>query len=257
MKVVSIAVILSCSFSYAESISQEDLSRIGLKVWQNECHGTLDGLISWNRGEEFPSLGIGHFIWYPKGVEKKFEETFPSLIDFMAEELKGTEKEIPSWLKSKKGFPWKTKEEFNTHLRDKKVIQLRSFLSETIDLQTAFLLKRFEAAETQLLPELTDKQKSYLAKLKKAPGGPFALIDYVNFKGTGLSQKERYRGDGWGLLQVLQNIPEETFEKEPLSAFVISAKKVLVKRSQNAPPNRKEDQWLKGWCRRLDAYLTK
>ncbi len=23
------------------------------------------GLVSWNRGEAFPSLGIGHFIWFP------------------------------------------------------------------------------------------------------------------------------------------------------------------------------------------------
>ena len=29
------------------------------------------------------------------------------------------------------------------------------------------------------------------------------MIDYVNFKGDGLKPTERYKGEGWGLLQVL------------------------------------------------------
>ncbi|PWU11360.1 MAG: hypothetical protein C5B47_00975, partial [Verrucomicrobia bacterium] len=36
---------------------------IGAQVWKNECAGTTSGLTSWNRGEDFASLGIGHFIW--------------------------------------------------------------------------------------------------------------------------------------------------------------------------------------------------
>ena len=132
--------------------------------------------------------------------------------------------------------------------------QPRNFLSETIDLQTAFLLKRFEAAELGLMPQLSEKQKNFLRHLKTLPGGAYALIDYVNFKGTGLSVNERYRNEGWGLLQVLQNIPEETSDEELIKAFIISAKKVLTKRVQNAPAHRREDQWLKGWFRRLDSY---
>ena len=56
--------------------------RIGKKIWQNECDGTLAGLTSWNTGENFASLGIGHFIWYPKGVRGPFEESFPAFVDF-------------------------------------------------------------------------------------------------------------------------------------------------------------------------------
>ena len=35
------------------------------------------------------------------------------------------------------------------------------------------------------------------------------LIDYVNFKGEGVLETERYRGRGWGLLQVLEGMPEQ------------------------------------------------
>ena len=38
----------------------------------------------WNPGEEFPSLGIGHFIWYPAGVDGPFIESFPRLLAFLS-----------------------------------------------------------------------------------------------------------------------------------------------------------------------------
>ena len=51
----------------ATELGGAELDRIGKRIWQNECGGTADGLTSWNAGENFASLGIGHFIWYPKG----------------------------------------------------------------------------------------------------------------------------------------------------------------------------------------------
>jgi hypothetical protein len=50
--------------------------RIGRKVWQNECGGTVAGLTSWNAGENFASLGIGHFIWYPAGRADRSRKAF-------------------------------------------------------------------------------------------------------------------------------------------------------------------------------------
>ena len=38
---------------------------------------------SWNAGEDFPSLGIGHFIWYRAGQQEIFEESFPQLLSFL------------------------------------------------------------------------------------------------------------------------------------------------------------------------------
>lgn len=245
--------LLSFSLLHSE-IAKEDWQQIGLKVWQNECKGTVDGLISWNSGEEFPSLGIGHFIWYPEGATKKFEETFPALVEFLNEKLKDTDQKIPSWIKSQKGFPWKTREEFLKDKRSKKMQQLRDLLSSTVDFQITFLFERFEMAEKKILPKLSIRQKNILEDLKKNPQGIYALIDYVNFKGIGLSESERYRGEGWGLLQVLQNIPDQTENEQILPAFIHSAKKVLTKRVKNAPSERKEERWLIGWHKRLETY---
>ncbi|NGX37993.1 MAG: hypothetical protein K1000chlam2_01162 [Chlamydiae bacterium] len=238
----------------SQKLTERDIYQIGLKVWQNECRGTLDGLVFWNPNEEFPSLGIGHFIWYPTGSTKKFEETFPALIDFLSDQFKDTEKTIPTWIKSKKGFPWKTREAFLKDVRGKKVRELRTLLSDTLDLQISFLFERFKTAEVQLLPQLTEGQKAHLEALKNSPKGGYALLDYVNFKGTGLSPNERYRSEGWGLLQVLQNIPDDVKEDQLVSAFATSAKKVLARRVRNSPATRNEEQWLNGWYKRIESY---
>src|SRR5215468_9866633 len=68
----------------AITISHSDALKIGKRVWQNECGGTISGLTSWNQGEDFASLGIGHFIWYPKGRRGPFEESFPKLVSFVS-----------------------------------------------------------------------------------------------------------------------------------------------------------------------------
>ena len=90
-------------------------------------------------------------------------------------------------------------------------------------------------------------------QLSKDANGLYALIDYINFKGEGTCSSERYQGQGWGLLQVLQSMPEVS--SHLLTDFVQAAKEVLRQRVRNAPPERNESQWLKGWCNRLDTYL--
>ena len=56
-------------------LSRTDAAAIGSKIWQNECGGTVSGLTSWNAGEDFPSLGIGHFIWYVAGRRGRSRRT--------------------------------------------------------------------------------------------------------------------------------------------------------------------------------------
>jgi len=46
-------------------LSEGEIHSIGLRVFENECGAGEACLTSWNKGEEFASLGIGHFIWYP------------------------------------------------------------------------------------------------------------------------------------------------------------------------------------------------
>src|SRR5437867_12746400 len=100
-------VIFTLTALPVHALSDRELAAIGRRVWQNECGGTREGLTSWNAGENFASLGIGHFIWYPKGVNGPFEESFPSLIRFLT--AKGVKS--PAWLKADSTCPWKTREE--------------------------------------------------------------------------------------------------------------------------------------------------
>src|SRR5437588_1132341 len=82
---LAIVIFVSCSFAAAAiNLSPADTRRIGKRIWQNECNGTIEGLTSWNAGENFASLGIGHFIWYPKGERGPFEESFPKFVRFVA-----------------------------------------------------------------------------------------------------------------------------------------------------------------------------
>jgi hypothetical protein len=82
----------------------------------------------------------------------------------------------------------------------------------------------------------------------------FCLIDYVNFKGEGTSAKERYRGEGWGLLQVLEGMTSQKAVWNYPGEFAESAKRVLSRRVANSPPERGEKRWLAGWHNRCESY---
>lgn len=214
---------------------------IGERIWKNECNLRVEGLTTWNQGEEFASLGIGHFIWYPKHYRGPFVETFPSLIAFLRS--KGVA--VPDWIA--KECPWDSREAF--YADSSKLQQLRHLLQETIALQAEFIIQRFEAAMEKILTDTHLKRQYH--RLMKHPKGVFAMVDYLNFKGEGTSLKERYQGVGWGLLQVLAAMKEE---KDPVDDFIASAKNVLQERVAHSPPERNEKRWLAGWNNRVDSY---
>src|SRR5206468_10120037 len=81
---IAMAMLIVFSARAAIDISPADAQRIGKRIWQNECGGTISGLTSWYAGENFASLGIGHFIWYPKGQRGPFDESFPKLVRFVS-----------------------------------------------------------------------------------------------------------------------------------------------------------------------------
>jgi hypothetical protein len=85
--------------------------------------------------------------------------------------------------------------------------------------------------------------------------GCYALVDYVNFKGEGVLATERYAGQGWGLLQVLEEMSQEINGREAVKNFAESAKKVLTRRVHNSPPARNESRWLPGWHNRINTYV--
>ncbi len=181
-------------------ITSSHAQEIGKKIWQNECKGSISGLTSWNPGEEFASLGIGHFIWYPTGQTGAFQESFPSLLAY----FKTNGKSLPKWLEQSTGCPWQQRTEFMSAKYSKQMKELRTLLVETIDLQTRFIIERLIKMVTTLhtkLPQATFAHiKKQFLRVANNPNGIYALIDYVNFKGEGLNSQESYNGHSWGLM---------------------------------------------------------
>ena len=240
---------------HATSLSHIDVLKIGKKIWQNECNGTIAGLTSWNAGEDFASLGIGHFIWYPKGRRGPFEESFPKLVSFISK--RGAK--LPTLLLGigEKPCPWNSRTEFLRAQHSTEMNQLRSFLVDTVDLQAEFLIARLESALPKMLAEAASSDRAHVQeqfeRLTRTSQGCYALVDYVNFKGEGVLHTERYQGQGWGLLQVLEAM-RGTSEAGAVDEFARAARAVLTQRVQNSPADRRESRWLSGWIRRVNSY---
>ncbi len=246
--------LFSLSRAFSLSIAAEDAQKVAENIWKNECAGTMEGLTHWNKGENFASLGIGHFIWFPTETKEPFQETFPALLHFLRKQGAA----LPNWLNSSSGCPWQSREAFYADIHSSKMESLRQFLFDTRSLQAIFIANRLEDALPQMMENCSQKEKKGITtvfnRLSQKPDGLYALLDYLNFKGSGTSPKERYKGQGWGLLQVLKRIPPSS--EDPLIDFVQSAKTVLIQRIENSPPERHEEQWLKGWLNRLDTYTA-
>src|SRR5215470_15304734 len=135
----------------AITLSRSDTLKIGKRIWQNECNGTITGLTAWNEGENFPSLGIGHFIWYPKGQRGPFEESFPKLVGFM--KTRGVK--LPALVANadEQPCPWNSREEFRRAQHSEEMKQLRQFLADTVDIQAEFLIARLQNSLPKMLAE--------------------------------------------------------------------------------------------------------
>lgn len=236
----------------AAELTATQKNAIGRKIWQNECAGTVAGLTTWNAGEDFPSLGIGHFIWYPAGVEGKFEESWPEFARF----AKGKSK-IPA-IGLRSDSPWRTKSEFEKNFKGAEMTALREWLARNVELQTDFIIARSKAALPKILAAAPGSERRRIEanyhKVAASPQGTYALIDYVNFKGEGVQSSERYEGQGWGLMQVLGGMREVAGGAPAAVEFAASAKRILSRRIANSPPERGEKRWEAGWHNRCSTY---
>jgi len=246
---------LAATATAAVSLSPAETRRIGKKIWQNECNGTLAGLTSWNAGENFASLGIGHFIWYPKGAHGPFDESFPGFVSFAS--ARGVQ--LPEVLRAQGDCPWNSRAEFNQASQTEQMKELRQFLAKTVDLQAEFLVQRLQQALPKMLAHAVPSKRTQVQqqfdRVANSAMGCYALVDYVNFKGEGVLATERYAGQGWGLLQVLEGMSQESSSREAVKNFAESAKRVLTRRVRNSPPGRNEARWLPGWLTRIDTYV--
>lgn len=248
-------------FSSPIKLTQTQADFIAKKVWQNEGAGLDKYLVHWNQGEDFASVGIGHFIWFSKGHTERFREVFPMVLAFMEER----HVKMPAWLTSQAPLPWNSKAEFYKAKKTKsrKYRELFAFLKRTMSYQAEFMAVRLGKALPEMLTTIEDHQKQQVIKrrfnhiLYHKNGliderGLYILLDYTNFKGEGTLKSERYKGQGWGLLQVLEHFDEKATNK--YKAFSDAAKAMLSRRIKNSPPARGEERWRKGWNVRLDTY---
>jgi hypothetical protein len=247
-----VAFLAAAGVAYPQvvGLSDSQAERIGRRLWQNESGGTISGLTAWNFGEDFASLGIGHFIWYPAGKRGPFEESFPPLLHY----LLSNGLPVPDWLKQAEACPWSSRGQFLADQQSPRMNELRSLLAGTIAFQARFAALRLQRALPKMLEAVPsgdrEKIQENFEKVAEEPQGLYALVDYVNFKGEGTLPSERYHGEGWGLLQVLEAMGNGPATLE----FSRAADKVLTRRVENAPVARGEKRWLPGWRNRIRTY---
>jgi len=240
------------------SLTPYELNVISDRIYKNETGGNAKYLMYWSPNEDFASLGIGHFIWYPKNEPKRFDETFPSMIDYYV----ANKVEIPKWLLQarKIGAPWRNKEVFERARSDKEFQQLKTILMNTKALQTQFFFDRVHASIPEIIAHVAPEYRKHITSnynaLVNTTGGLYPLIDYINFKGKGIKATERYNNQGWGLLQVLKNMRPVQKGAGSLAEFSRVAYLMLERRVRNSPIEKNEKKWLLGWKKRTDTYRT-
>ncbi len=237
-------------------LSQYELRVISNKIYLNEASSNPDKLMIWAKGENFASVGIGHFIWYPAGEPKRFDETFPLMIDYFVQN--GVK--IPPWLLNARhrGAPWKDKASFERSKNDREFQQLKTLLLNTKELQTQFFFDRIHESIPQIVKLAPPQDRKRIIAnynaLAHSKGGWYPLIDYINFKGKGTKASERYNNQGWGLLQALQEMRPVIAGAQALDEFSRATEAVLERRVRNSPPANNEQRWLAGWKNRTRSY---
>lgn len=230
---------------------------IGLKIWQNEAGGKVEFLTHWNKGEDFGSFGIGHFIWYAAGRPGPFTESFPGVLGA----LEAAGETLPPWLAGHPACPWPDRDAFYADFKGPRLTELRALLARTVDVQALYAARRLESALPKVLDAAPPAERTRLEdrfnRVAAAPNGVYALVDYVNFKGEGVNPTERYNGQGWGLLQALELMDDAAPGQPSVEAFAKGADAALTRRAANAPADRqaREQGWLSGWRVRLKTYL--
>ncbi|MGL4671949.1 hypothetical protein [Cetobacterium sp.] len=236
-------------------ISTEELTKIGEQIFFNEASSKTEKLVWWNDGEDFPSLGIGHFIWYPEGYNGPFDESLPKLKEYYIS--KGTK--LPKILADNKFAPWKNKTEMEAKRNTPEFKELIDFFNNTKDIQVTYIFRvRLTAALGKMLEKTENKKhiQDQFKRIAMSTNGLYPLIDYVNFKGEGVMITERYKSQGWGLLQVLEEMKGTTTGQAALDEFSRASIVVLTNRVKNSPSERGENRWLPGWTNRCNTYKT-
>ena len=199
-------------------------------------------------------MGIGHFIWYPKGFDGRWTETFPEFIQF------ARVARVPNIPQTAllPDCPWNSRAEFYADFNGPRLTELRNWLAANVSVQTDFIMWKSRQALPDILKAAPADQRARIQanydKVATTPNGVYALIDYVNFKGAGTNPRERYKGQGWGLMWVLMEMKDVPEGPAAAKEFGAAAARCLDRRIANSDPARGEKRWQAGWRNRCYAY---
>lgn len=214
---------------------------------KHEYGGDPKGVVMWNKYENFLSLGIGHYLW---GRNSGQGESFREMIKYVHSTgcYRGA---YPSVLKFRDGsiggMPWGSKKSFEASESSAQVKELKSFLlgKDMQVCQVKFQMNRLQAGLSKMLQkEATNFEfKKTVNELASSEAGVVAMLDYVNFKGEGLSEKRR---GNWGLFEVLRRASVDP-NVRAVNKFKAAAINVLKNR----------EDWSTygpGWTKRIVQY---
>ncbi|MCB9072282.1 MAG: hypothetical protein H6623_01575 [Bdellovibrionaceae bacterium] len=208
-------------------LSSQNLREVAATLLFNETSCNEKYIMHWNPKEDFPSLGLPHAIWFPRGVSYKYEEVFPDMWRFLYKRALSSGKSIPHFMQGKEnpGLAW-TRYEYENPDRETlaDIMAMKNFLKDpqVLEWQAEFVAERTSgelykmlAAASMEVPSTRDVVYKNLKELLSTDLGKMAVIDYVNFKGVGLkpiSLPGASRQVNWGLRAVLENM--EPLKKE-------------------------------------------
>lgn len=243
------------------TIAPELAAKVGRQVFLNETGGDRDMITAWNTSEDFASVGIGHFIWFPKGLQTRFNESFPAMLAF----LRRRGAKPPAWLDQDPAppLPWADRKSFMRDFDTPRLRELRAFLHDTVGLQAEYLAVRMQAAMPKIIASLASEAerahvRAQFERVVAASPDLYPLIDYINFKGEGIVASESFPNaktgerEGWGLKHVLLHMQGTSTERAAvLGEFADGARAMLLRRIANNPPDRR---WQAGWMARVETY---
>ena len=295
--VLAALFLIFCSFTFAQnwnvSLTDKDKAKLITFVADKEFSGDWSQCVDWNKGEAFPSLGLGHYLWFPKGSQSPFEESFPKFIDYVVKNTRGVRFPAILGMDSKgriQPAPWSNRDEFLRTRHSQKTQELVTFLSEPKMrlIQLEYQMQRLKSIAGNMAafqgfpgdaPQLStaSQRSALLQELFRFPNGIALLIHYPTFKGDGMKASERYtyngKKNGWGLFQVIDraaSFPDSHSKvkayrqlyvaKTPSIAKVrVAAEEILTERANRdyttiSVGSSTRQAYIKSWNRALSVY---
>ncbi len=139
------------------NLTREQLLSVADKIFKNETGGSINELVAWNDGENFPSLGIGHFTWFKaSGGRSGFGDSLPEMVAYYRKQ--GIK--LPKILEENRFSPWQSKSELMAKKArgDKDIQELISFFDSTRDIQVMFIYERLKSSLDKMLNASSNKE---------------------------------------------------------------------------------------------------